>query len=130
MSALPNCSYIPGVSPGEVAPFVVNCDVFLVPYPLGNLRTPTIGLTAKLLQAMAARKPIIARNVNPGLSQYGVQVCDTDDEFVAGVRDSLAEGARIYPVDLEAYDWALIQSDFLSIVDCTLARTRLMSVKQ
>lgn len=110
-----NAVYVPGVPPGEVPRYVTNCDVVMVPYP-SNARLLTLGITAKMLQAMAARKPLVALHVNPCLAQSGIVACSDTAEFARAIAAAAHVRTSTYPIDVAAYGWQQVQSRFVELV--------------
>ncbi|NLI35632.1 MAG: glycosyltransferase family 4 protein [Bacteroidales bacterium] len=117
LSLLKNIIYIDGVMPDQVPELVMSCNVFVVPYQNSDMRIRNLGLTAKLLQAIAARKPIVAKNVNPALKKYGIQICGSENEFIARVRDSMNCKEVSYSINIDKYDWNKIQNEFIGTIN-------------
>jgi glycosyltransferase involved in cell wall biosynthesis len=118
-----NAHYVPGVAPNEVPRYVTNADVVLVPYPREQPRLLTLGLTAKMVQAMAARKPLVAWHVNPDLRSYGVEVCSDEHSYVVAVKRAFTQPRPEYKVEWSDYSERAIQEAFLSIIRARTART-------
>lgn len=106
-----NVIYIPGVPPEDVPRYLTNCDVCMVPY-INNPMLETVGMHAKLLQAMAARRPIVASHLSRDFEQYGVAVSNDPNEFIAKLREALKTGTRDYDFDLQARSWTRVQDAF------------------
>ena len=104
----PNVIYTPGIPPAEVPRYITNCDAVIVPY-LAGTHLRCLGLHAKLLQAMAAGRPLATLNLAPELKRYGVAVAADREGFLRILREALDAGETTYPVDLEARSWSRFQ---------------------
>ncbi len=108
--ALSNLTYLPGVPPVEVPGYITNADVVLVAYArhIPNLH-------GKILQAMAAGKPVVAFGVSPELAGMGIAVADSHPSFAQMVAGALRHPTVVYDCDLERRDWAVFKADFLAL---------------
>lgn len=120
MAGLPNLIDIPGIPPSEVPAYTRHCDVFISPYPGELYRTKPWGLLAKLMQAMAARRPIVCMNMGPELREHGIEVTYEVDDFIAATGRALAVGAVDYDFDFGARDWSVCEAAFMQSVDRVL----------
>lgn len=107
-----NITYVAGIPAKDVAAWVTNCDVVIVPNPKGAYKIKPWGITAKYYQAMAAMKPIVAFDDTEQLSYYGVHVAYNYDEFISHLDVALAEGETIY--DFKGTEWNDISNRFLN----------------
>lgn len=131
LSALPNLKYTPGVEPAAVPPLIQHCNVIIVPYPPGEWRIKGFGLTAKLMQAMAAGKPIVAMNVSPELSRFGISIANNVTEFCELIRKAAEGPPPEWGINLREYDWTALEQRFLELVGEALQnRKGLTSVRQ
>lgn len=112
-SSLTNLQYIPGIPPKEVAQWVTNCDVYIVPNPKGWYKIKPWGITAKYYQAMAAHRPIVAYEDTDELSQYGVAVSHSYEKFINDLQSEIStKGVRCY--NYAGMDWKTVTEKFLS----------------
>ncbi len=112
-TSLSNLQYIPGIPPKEVAQWVTNCDVYIVPYPKGWYKIRPWGITAKYYQAMAAQRPIVAYEDTDELEQYGVVVSHSYKEFINNLQSSMTtKGAHHYTY--AGTDWKIVTDKFLN----------------
>ncbi len=120
-----NARFVPGIAPSEVAQYVSNCDVVLVPYDKQRMpRLATLGVTAKMLQAMVARKPIVALHVSRIVAEAGVVVCDTVEQFARSIEAALRAPPPSYSLDLNQYDWREAQDRFLRLVSTRIGASK------
>jgi len=108
IGARANVFHCSGIPPDEVPSWVTNCDVSIVPYAEGSY-LHVARLHGKLLQSMAARRPIVAFNLTAELEEHGVAVAADHQQFLQKMARALDDGPRDYPVDLDALDWRPIQ---------------------
>ncbi len=111
-----NVFFTPGIPPSEVPRYITNCDAVMVPY-LAGTHLRCLGLHAKLLQAMAAGRPLATLNLAPELDRYGVAVASDRDGFLHILREALAAGETAYPVDLEARSWGRFREGFMAALE-------------
>lgn len=112
----PNLHYIQGISPKEVAQWVTNCDVYIVPNPKGWYKFKPWGITAKYYQAMAAKRPIVAYEDTDELKQYGVPVAHSYDDFIDNLQNAI-EDKRERNYDFAGKDWKAVTDIFLNQID-------------
>jgi glycosyltransferase involved in cell wall biosynthesis len=109
---LDNMTYVPGVPPEQVPAYITNATVVMIAYArcIPNLHS-------KILQAMAASKPIIAFGIAPELSRLGFSVADSYSSFVEMVAKAVHIPSVKYDYDLELRDWSVFKATFLSIAE-------------
>lgn len=113
IKTLSNIYYVPGILPNDVAKWVTNCDIYIVPNPTGWYKTKPWGITAKYYQAMAAKKPIVAYEDTDELSNYGVFVSHNYDDFINDLQKAIRiKSSVIY--DYKLKDWKEISLAFLN----------------
>ena len=111
-----NLFYVPGIPPKEVPAWITNCSVVMVPYVTNFYKNRPLGITAKYYQAMASHKPIVAYCDTPKLSEAGVTVTYTFDDFISGVRKAILQKKCNYAFDLSTRKWENITSKFLELI--------------
>jgi teichuronic acid biosynthesis glycosyltransferase TuaH len=87
----PGVTWIPGVPFRELPPYLAGADVGLVPYTLSRFNVGSYPL--KTFEYLAAGLPVVATDL-PALrmaESTDVRVCADTEEFVAAVRDFVAE---------------------------------------
>ncbi|BDD87665.1 hypothetical protein DPPLL_20300 [Desulfofustis limnaeus] len=107
-----NIQYVPGIFPEEVARWITNCDVFIVPNPRDLYKQKVWGITAKLYQAMAARKPIVVYHDYEHLRDIGVKYSYDTDSFVKNIYESLSIKEIDYRFDFNTIEWKVITDRF------------------
>lgn len=107
-----NITYIPGIPSSDVAAWVTNCNVVIVPNPAGLFRIKPWGITAKYYQAMAACKPIVAFDDTSDLLEYGVYVAYDYDNFIASLDKAIAGPTSVH-YDYKSTEWSAIIDRFL-----------------
>lgn len=112
-SGLANITYVPGIFPEEVPAWVTNCDVVIVPYRAGSVRKKPCVLTAKYMQAMTARKRIVAFDDDPRLkTEYDIDVAYSFQDFVSCLNNAMSlKGKKEYI--MENRDWAYLTKAFI-----------------
>ncbi|MCM1140951.1 MAG: glycosyltransferase [Muribaculum sp.] len=113
-SQLDNITYIPGIPPKDVAAWVTNADVIIVPNPQGLYNIKPWGITAKYFQAMEAKKPIVAFDDTDELKNFGVYVAHTYQDFIAMLDQSLKN--KIINYNFIPKDWGKISEEFLQLI--------------
>lgn len=111
-SSLINLQYIPGIPSDEVAMWVTNCDVYIVPNPKGWYKSKPWGITAKYYQAMAAQRPIIAFDDTDELKQYGVAVAHSYEDFIDKLQITVAN-KNTCQYNYAGKDWKVVTDLFL-----------------
>lgn len=108
-----NLQYISGISPKEVAKWVTNCDVYIVPNPKGWYKIKPWGITAKYYQAMAAKRPIVAYEDTDELMRYGIAVSHSYEKFIDDLQSAMrTKGPFCY--EYCGSDWNTITQKFLN----------------
>ena len=115
----PNLFYVPGIKPSEVPAWITNCSVVMVPYVTDFYKDRPLGITAKYYQAMAAHKPIVAYCDTPKLTDTGVKVTYSYDDFIHAVQDAIKTASREYSFNLENRKWDNITKSFIELVENT-----------
>jgi glycosyltransferase involved in cell wall biosynthesis len=115
LKRLNNILFIPGVRPSEVPPIISHCDVFIVPYP-ERIKRIRLVLHSKILQAMAANKPIVAINTGREIRRYGVLVAEKEEDFIEYCSAACAQAPRSYPLDLDEYSWTHFKNSFIGLI--------------
>lgn len=110
LKRLPNLTYVDGVPPDEVPAYVTNAAVVMAPY-----RRHVPSLHGKILQAMAAFKPVVALGVSSDLARLGVRVALCYEDFAAMLEECLQTPVVHYEVDVFEHDWARFKSGFLDM---------------
>ena len=111
-----NLFYVPGIKPQEVPAWITNCDVVMVPYVTDFYKNRPLGITAKYYQAMAAQKPIVAYCDTPKLSEAGISVTYTYEDFIAECQKAIAVGKNSYTFDLKDRQWSKITAKFIELL--------------
>lgn len=111
-----NFFYVPGIPPKDVPAWITNCSVVMVPYVTDFYKNRPLGITAKYYQAMAAKKPIVAYCDTPKLTDAGVTVTYTYDDFIAAVRKAIEQKSCGYSFDLSERKWENITAKFLELI--------------
>ncbi|MBQ3670228.1 MAG: glycosyltransferase [Treponema sp.] len=111
-----NLFYVPGSPPEEVPAWITNCAVVMVPYVTGFYENRPLGITAKYYQAMAAKKPIVAYSDTPKLSEVGVCVTYSYDDFISEVKKAVGKKECSYEFNLADRKWETITARFLEIL--------------
>jgi glycosyltransferase involved in cell wall biosynthesis len=110
-----NLFHIPGVPPEKVPSYVTHCDVYMIPYRKSTLMRGMSPLTGKVLQAMAAGKPIVAQNIPPRSREFGVFVSSDAGQFGRAIADAIdGKQPPRYAVDFESLSWDRIRANFLA----------------
>ena len=100
-----NIYYVPGVDREDVAKWVTNCDVFIVPYLENWYKKYPWGITAKYYQAMAAQKPIVAYHDSAKLNTLGINVTYDFESFDIELLKSIRKDSVKYDFDWNSIDW-------------------------
>ena len=116
---VPNLFYVPGIKPSEVPAWITNCSVVIVPYVTDFYKDRPLGITAKYYQAMAAHKPIVAYCDTPKLTDAGVTVTYSYDDFINAVQDAIKISSKEYSFNLENRKWKNITQTFIELVENT-----------
>ncbi|MBO5691462.1 MAG: glycosyltransferase, partial [Spirochaetaceae bacterium] len=101
VEAVENLTYVPGIKPDQVPAWITNCSVVMVPYVTDFYKDRPLGITAKYYQAMAAGKPIVAYCDTPKLTEVGVAVTYSYEDFITAIQQALAKGSQQYQFDLK-----------------------------
>lgn len=118
-----NITYVPGISPSEVAAWITNCQVVMVPYETDFYKDRPLGITAKYYQAMAAKKPIVAYHDTPKLLDAGVAVTYSYEDFISAVKDGMNNPTKEYNFDLKGREWKTVTDAFIQEV-CILQNNK------
>lgn len=111
-----NIFYIPGVAPSDVPKWITNCDVVMVPYVTDFYKNRPLGITAKYYQAMAAKKPIVSYCDTPKLSDIGVAVTYSYEDFIDKVKSAMNKKSCTYSFDLIDRKWNKITEKFIALL--------------
>ncbi len=111
-----NLTYISGIMPEDIPLWMTNCDVFMVPYNKED-GSRISGITAKYFQAMAAKKPIVAYYDTDLLTEVGIPVTHSYEEFIAEIKKALALKTRTYNYNLESKRWSLLKKRFIDYIN-------------
>ena len=114
-----NLFYVPGIKPSEVPVWITNCTVVMVPYVTDFYKDRPLGITAKYYQAMAAHKPIVAYCDTPKLTDAGVTVTYSYDDFIQAVQQAVKTGTKTYTFNLENRQWENITKTFMEMLENT-----------
>ena len=112
-----NIQYIPGIMPKEIPSWLTNCNVFIVPYEKGVRTNRGFGITAKYYQAMAAKKPIVAYNEIPQVSEVGIPVVNTVETFIEELEKAMKISTMNYDFDLESKKWSKLKNLFIKTLE-------------
>ena len=107
-----NLFYIDGIKPTDVPKYITNADVVIIPNPKNRYKTKTWGLTAKYLQAMAAKKPIVAYHDGEYLKDYGIEPVFNTTDFLLKINTALNNPVRNYNYSLAERDWTVLTDKF------------------
>ena len=113
VEAVENLTYVPGIKPDQVPAWITNCSVVMVPYVTDFYKDRPLGITAKYYQAMAASKPIVAYCDTPKLTEVGVAVTYSYEDFITAIQQALAKGSQQYQFDLQGREWGEICRRFV-----------------
>lgn len=108
--------YIEGLDPEQVPAYVTNASVMIIPYPSGWAERP-LGLHGKVMQAMYAKKPIVATHLDPSLADLGVFIESTPADFAARVEELLLIDDVEYALDFSERDWSVFKQRFMEICE-------------
>lgn len=114
VEAVENLTYVPGIKPDQVPAWITNCSVVMVPYVTDFYKDRPLGITAKYYQAMAASKPIVAYCDTPKLTEVGVAVTYSYEDFITAIQQALAKGSQQYQFDLQGREWGDICQKFMA----------------
>ena len=99
-----NISYIEGVPPEEVPKYLCNSTIIMIPYKEAWKKKP-LGMHGKIMQAMACKKPLVCKNLDPKLSKYGIHIANDDNDFISIVQAILDDQLSEVEYEFEFYDW-------------------------
>src|SRR5690606_7456139 len=91
------------------------CSVVIVPYAKHSVPA-TIGMHAKLYQAMTARKPIVAYRLARELAQDDFVIAENEEDFVFLLERSLKTPVAHYTLDLSKHDWRFFKRRFWELI--------------
>lgn len=111
-----NIIYIEGITPDDVPAYIFNANVVMIPYMPGWGDRP-LGMHGKVMQAICAKKPIVAMHMDKSLREEGVFVEDTISGFVHRVLSLLDAGCISYAYDLSDRSWEKFRDRFIEIVN-------------
>ena len=103
--------------PKEIPSWLTNCNVFIVPYEKGVRTNRGFGITAKYYQAMAAKKPIVAYNEIPQVSEVGIPVVNTVETFIEELEKAMKISTMNYDFDLESKKWSKLKNLFIKTLE-------------
>lgn len=107
-----NLYYLPGIFPNEVPEYLTNSDVVIIPNPRDRYKLKNWGLTAKYMQAMVAKKPIVSYHDNIELSKYGFPVVYDAESFVSAINIALSNKEVSYDFDFNSRNWDYLKEVF------------------
>ena len=110
-----NLFFINGISPKQVPSYITNADVVIVPNPKNRHKNKNWGITAKYLQAMAAKKPIIAYHDGDYLLDYEIEPVYTTQDFLTKAKQYLKTPVVNYSYNLEQRDWEYLKDEFYKL---------------
>jgi len=116
ISKCSNIMFIPGINYYEVAKYIQNCDLFIIPYP-DNMKNVPIKMHSKVLSAMACEKPIIALNAGEKLSEYGIYCSRNIETFIRLCGEHINDKEIKYKINLCEYDWNNFKNKFMNILN-------------
>ncbi|GAB7257506.1 GumK N-terminal domain-containing glycosyltransferase [Polaribacter sp. OB-PA-B3] len=111
-----NLFYIPGIKPTEVPSYITNADVVIVPNPKDRYKTKNWGITAKYLQAMAAKKPIVAYHDGEYLKDYEIEPVYNTTDFLLKINSALKKPTANYSYNLKFRDWNVLTDKFYNSI--------------
>ena len=112
IAARPELIYIEGLLPEQVPAYVTNASVMIIPYPDGWANRP-LGMHGKVMQAMYARKPIVATNLDPALRAEGIYIEACPESFSKRVINLLSAPLPEYQFDFSDRDWSTFKRRFI-----------------
>lgn len=107
-----NLFFINGIKPSEVPKYLTNANVVMVPNPKDRYIGKNWGITAKYLQAMAAKKPIVAYHDGDYLKKYAIEPVFTTKDFVEKIKEGLTQKEVNYNIDFNKRDWEFLKKEF------------------
>ena len=99
-----NISYIEGVPPEEVPKYLCNSTIIMIPYKEAWKKKP-LGMHGKIMQAMACKKPLVCKNLDPKLSKYGIHIANDNNDFISTVQAILDDQLYEVEYEFEFRDW-------------------------
>lgn len=111
-----NLFYIAGIKPTEVPNYITNADVVIVPNPKDRYKTKNWGITAKYLQAMAAKKPIVAYHDGDYLKDYEIDPVYSTEDFLLKINNHLKNPVVNYNYNLKLRDWTTLTEKFYNSI--------------
>ncbi len=112
-----NIIYIPGILPKEIPMWLTNCNVVIVPYEKSARTNRGFGITAKYYQAMAAKKPIVAYNEIQQVSEAGIPVAQTTEDFITKLEQAMKTPTVTYNFDLDSKRWSKLKNLFVETLE-------------
>jgi hypothetical protein len=107
-----NLTFIQGISPNEVPVYLTNANVIIVPNPKDRYKFKNWGITAKYLQAIAAKKPIVAYHDGDYLKDYNIDPVFNTEDFLSKINHAFSTPEVHYNFDLDSRDWNLLKEKF------------------
>ncbi|QXP66972.1 glycosyltransferase [Polaribacter sp. AHE13PA] len=111
-----NLFYIDGIKPTDVPKYITNADVVIVPNPKDRYKTKNWGITAKYLQAMAAKKPIVAYHDGEYLKDYEIEPVYNTTDFLLKINTALKKPVVNYNYNLAERDWTVLTEKFYNSI--------------
>jgi len=111
-----NLFYIDGIKPSDVPKYITNADVVIVPNPKDRYKTKNWGITAKYLQAMAAKKPIVAYHDGAYLKDYEIEPVYNTTDFLLKINTALNKPVVNYNYNLAERDWTVLTEKFYNSI--------------
>jgi glycosyltransferase involved in cell wall biosynthesis len=119
ISKCSNIMFIPGINYYDVAKYIQNCDLFIIPYP-DKMKNVPIKMHSKVLSAMACEKPIIALNAGEKLSEYGIYCSRNIETFIKLCKEHIDDKKMKYKLNLYEYDWNNFKIKFMNMLNSIL----------
>jgi hypothetical protein len=111
-----NLFYIAGIKPADVPKYITNANVVIVPNPKDRYKTKNWGITAKYLQAMAAKKPIVAYHDGEYLKDYEIEPVYNTTDFLLKINTALKKPVVNYNYNLAERDWTVLTEKFYNSI--------------
>ena len=111
-----NLFYIDGIKPIDVPKYITNANVVIIPNPKDRYKTKNWGITAKYLQAMAAKKPIVAYHDGEYLKDYEIEPVYNTTDFLLKINKVLKTPIVNYNYNLALRDWTVLKEKFYNSI--------------
>lgn len=112
-----NIKFIEGVSPHLAIAYLKCASAVILPYTYKGSFSEMVALSAKVLYAMYYQRPIIGTNICAQLKDYGVLVCQGQEEFATALAEAIRQKDKpTYPIDFREYHWARLAERFMGLI--------------